>query len=79
LLFSKLRDCVQARLYEIVTSEKGLPEPAKPETPWMVDGGGLPPNPLNLIKELVSDSNSCKMSAVVNLCIKLLLEWGLVV
>ncbi|CAM6083123.1 unnamed protein product [Calypogeia fissa] len=43
----------KARLYEIVTSENDLPTPAKPETPWMVDGGGLPPNPLNLIKELV--------------------------
>lgn len=55
-------DQVQARLYEIVTSENELPAPAKPETPWMVDGGGLPPNPLNLIKELVSSTHNVLLS-----------------
>ncbi|OAE33561.1 hypothetical protein AXG93_2139s1140 [Marchantia polymorpha subsp. ruderalis] len=44
----------KGRLNQIVTTESdALPKPAKPETPWMVDGGGLPPNPMDLIRQLV--------------------------
>lgn len=39
----------------MTTESDALPKPAKPETPWMVDGGGLPPNPMDLIRQLVSE------------------------
>ncbi|KAL3676691.1 hypothetical protein R1sor_026639 [Riccia sorocarpa] len=49
----------KARLNEIVTVESdSLPKPAKPETPWMVDAGGLPPDPLSLIKHLAELTKS---------------------
>eukprot|EP00897_Mesotaenium_endlicherianum_P011034 jgi/Mesen1/995/ME000120S00151 len=41
-------------LYEIMTRPDGsLPQPASPEKPWLVDGGGLPPSGLALLKRLV--------------------------
>jgi hypothetical protein len=46
---------MQAKLYEVMTSSEThqLPTPLKPETPWMVDGGGMPDNSLALMKKLV--------------------------
>jgi hypothetical protein len=46
---------MQAKLYEVMTSSEShqLPTPLKPETLWMVDGGGMPENSLALMKKLV--------------------------
>ena len=47
--------CIQAKLYEVMTSSVDQPPPSssKPDQPWMVDGGGMPDNSLELMKKLV--------------------------
>ncbi len=47
---------IQAKLYDVMTSSEThapLSTMGKPESPWMVDGGGMPPNSLALMKRLV--------------------------
>jgi len=47
-------DEAKARLNEIITSEaKADPEDGSSDTPWMVDGAGLPPNASELLPKLV--------------------------
>jgi inositol hexakisphosphate/diphosphoinositol-pentakisphosphate kinase len=45
----------KAKLYEVMTSseEQPLPSSSNSDTPWMVDGGGMPDNSLELMKILV--------------------------
>ncbi|KAH7846728.1 hypothetical protein Vadar_017420 [Vaccinium darrowii] len=47
-------DEAKARLNDIITSEaKADPEDGSSDTPWMVDGAGLPPNASELLPKLV--------------------------
>jgi hypothetical protein len=41
-------------LFEAYSNNRGPEAPEDPERPWMVDGGGIPENPLRLLQRLVS-------------------------
>ncbi|CAK9857717.1 unnamed protein product [Sphagnum jensenii] len=61
----------KARLYDVMTSSEThapLSTMGKPESPWMVDGGGMPPNSLALMKRLVELTK--KVTAQVKLLCK---------
>lgn len=66
---------MQAKLYEVMTSSEThqLPTPLKPETPWMVDGGGMPDNSLALMKKLVRILDS--LHFYLGLIILVYTEW----